>query len=168
MLHTFLSAKKSSPVNCWLFNIPCTSKKKGSLRQPAKKRYSPASVTYASRPIETCADATITWLPSPVPAGSAPSTRHSVAVCDPFSKAENRPRYAISATASPFVSSLNSYSACGAKGSGVVGPGGRATADGCTFITRIDLLVLPGLGKAYRSVKSRRASPRGNPKSGPE
>jgi len=38
MLHTFLSAKKSSPVNCKLFTAPRLSKKKGSLRQPAKKR----------------------------------------------------------------------------------------------------------------------------------
>src|SRR5205807_10280025 len=70
--------------------------------------------------------------------------------------------------ASPFVSILSSYSASGAKGSVVVRPGGFTTADGCTFITRTDLLASPGLGKAYRSVKSRRASPRGNPKSGPE
>ena len=47
MLHTSLSAKKSSPVNCRLFNAPSTSKKNGSLRQPAKKRYSPASATFA-------------------------------------------------------------------------------------------------------------------------
>src|SRR6266481_4210318 len=38
MLHTSLSAKKSSPVNCRSFRAPATSKKKGSLRQPAKKR----------------------------------------------------------------------------------------------------------------------------------
>ena len=49
-----------------------------------------------------------------------------------------------------------------------LGGGGFTTADGCTFITRIDLPASPGLGKAYRSVKSRRASPRGNRKSGPE
>ena len=36
-LHTFLPAKKSSPVNCRLFNAPWRSKKNGSLRQPAKK-----------------------------------------------------------------------------------------------------------------------------------
>jgi hypothetical protein len=38
MLHTSLSMKKSSPVNCRSFNAPRVSKKKGSLRQPAKKR----------------------------------------------------------------------------------------------------------------------------------
>src|SRR6267143_313896 len=38
MLQTSLSPKKSSPVNCRLFFAPSTSQKKGSLRQPAKKR----------------------------------------------------------------------------------------------------------------------------------
>src|SRR6185369_14740147 len=38
MLHTSLSAKKSLPVNCSSFRAPCTSKKNGSLLQPAKKR----------------------------------------------------------------------------------------------------------------------------------
>ena len=47
MLHTFLSAKKSSPVNWRLFFAPATSQKKGSLRQPAKKRY--------RRPRDSCA-----------------------------------------------------------------------------------------------------------------
>jgi hypothetical protein len=46
--------------------------------------------------------------PSPLPAASAPSTRRSVAVCDPSWETENRTRYAISATTSPFVSILNS------------------------------------------------------------
>src|SRR6266853_629614 len=64
----------------------------------------------------------------------------------------------MSATASPSVSILNSYSPSGAKGSVVVGPGGFTKADGCTFIIRIDLRGSPGLGKAYRSVRSRRAS----------
>jgi len=47
----------------------------------------------------------------------------------------------------------------GAKGSAAVNPGGFTLADGCTFMIRIDLPAFPGLGKAYRSVKSRRASP---------
>ena len=38
MLHTSLSAKKSSPVNCKLFTAPLLSKKNGSLRRPAKNR----------------------------------------------------------------------------------------------------------------------------------
>src|SRR3981081_2124375 len=38
MLHTSLSAKKSSPMNCKLFTAPLLSKKKGSLRRPAKNR----------------------------------------------------------------------------------------------------------------------------------
>ena len=111
---------------------------------------------------------TIICPPSPVPAACAPSTRRSVAVCAPPLEDEKRTRYAISATASPSVSILSSYSASGAKGSAVVGPGGFTTADGCTFMIRIDLPASPGLGKAYRSVKSRRASPCGNPQSGPE
>ena len=48
------------------------------------------------------------------------------------------------------------------------GPGGFTTADGCTFIIKIELSASPGLWKAYKSVKSRRASPCGKPKSGPE
>src|SRR3954468_11193954 len=44
MLQTSLSAKKSSPVNRRLFFAPATSQKNGSLRQPAKKRSSPALV----------------------------------------------------------------------------------------------------------------------------
>jgi hypothetical protein len=47
-----LSAKKSSLVNWKLFFAPSTSQKKGSLRQPAKKRVSAASVTLASRPLK--------------------------------------------------------------------------------------------------------------------
>src|SRR5207245_2764889 len=101
MLHTSLSAKKSSPVNCKLFFAPSTSQKKGSRRQPAKKRVSPASVTFASRPNETGARSTIILPPSPVPAACGPSTRRTLAVCAPRSKAENRTRYAISATELP-------------------------------------------------------------------
>src|SRR5712692_10263608 len=41
--------------------------------------------------------------------------------------------------ASPSVSTLNSYSAPGAKGSLVVGPGGFTATDGCTLKTSIDL-----------------------------
>jgi hypothetical protein len=55
-----------------------------------------------------------------------------------------------------------------AKGSAVVGPGGFTPTEGCIFIIRIDVPALPGFGKAYRSVRSRRASPWGKPKSGPE
>jgi hypothetical protein len=36
MLHTSLSAKKSSPVNCKLFTAPLLSKKNGSVRRPAQ------------------------------------------------------------------------------------------------------------------------------------
>src|SRR5215475_6022970 len=70
--------------------------------------------------------------------------------------------------ASPSVSILNSYSAPGAKGSFVVGPGGFTATEGCTFKTRIDLPASPGFVKAYRLVMSNRASPRGDPKFGPE
>ncbi len=41
----------------------CLSKKKGLLRQPAKERQSPASVTQASRPVETGAPSTIPETP---------------------------------------------------------------------------------------------------------
>src|SRR5437016_7594552 len=161
MLHTCLSAKKSSPVNCKLFFAPSTSQKKGSLRQPAKKRVSPASITLASRPIDTGAPSTISRPRLPVPAACGPSTRRRIAVCAPPSKGEKLNRYAISATASPSVSIFSSYNASGAKGSVVVGPGGFSPADGWTFIIRMDFPVSPGLGKAYRSVKSSRASPLG-------
>src|SRR5580693_9926220 len=168
MLHTSLSAKKSSLVNWKLFLAPSTSQKKGSLRQPAKKRVSPASVTFASRHVETGALSTITCPPSPVPEACGPSMRRRIAVCAPPSKAEKRTRYAISAIASPSVSILSSYSASGAKGSLVVGPGGFSPKDGCTFIIKMDLLESPGFGNAYRSVKSNRASPLEKLKSGPE
>src|SRR6266702_4664324 len=74
----------------------------------------------------------------------------------------------MSAMASPSVSILNSYSASGENGSAVVGPGGFTPADGCTFMIKIDLSAFSGLGKAYKSVRSRRASPCGKLKSGPE
>src|SRR5215472_5704913 len=74
----------------------------------------------------------------------------------------------MSATASPSVSILSSYNASVAKGSGVVGFGGSMLEDGCAFTIRIDLPEPPGLGNAYKSVKSRRASPWGKPKLGPE
>ena len=110
----------------------------------------------------------MTWPLSPVSAACAPSTRRTVAVCDPSAEDEKRTRYAMSATASPFVSILSSYNASGANGSRVVDPGGFTTAEGWTFMIRIDLSASPGLGKAYKSVRSRRASPCGKPKSGPE
>src|SRR5262249_22524116 len=69
---------------------------------------------------------------------------------------------------SPLVSILSSYSAPGAKGSLVVGSGEFKANDGCTFKTIIDLAGSPDLVKAQRSVMSNRASPRGNPKLGPE
>src|SRR5215470_6869675 len=63
---------------------------------------------------------------------------------------------------SPLVSILSSYSAPGAKGSLVVGSGEFKVNDGCTLRTIIDLAGSPDLVKAYRSVMSNRASPRGN------
>jgi hypothetical protein len=110
----------------------------------------------------------MTWPSSPVSAACAPSTRRTVAVCDPSAVEEKRTRYAMSAMASPFVSTFSSYNALGANGSRVVAPGGFTTAEGWTFMIKIDLSASPGLGNAYKSVRSRRASPCGNPKSGPE
>ena len=72
----------------------------------------------------------MTWPLSRVSAACAPSTRHKVAVCDPSADDENRIRYAMSATASPFVSILSSYNASGANGSRVVVPGGFTIAEG--------------------------------------
>src|SRR6516165_3558415 len=72
MLHTFLSAKKSPPVNCRLFIAPRLSKKNGSLRHPAKNRWSPPSVIRASTPIETGACSTIFWPSSPAVLASCP------------------------------------------------------------------------------------------------
>src|SRR5215831_11247299 len=69
---------------------------------------------------------------------------------------------------SPLVSISSSYSAPGAKGSLVVGSGEFKANDGCTLRTIIDVAGSPGSVKAYRSVMSNRASPRGNPKLGPE
>src|SRR5229473_6044052 len=122
----------------------------------------------ASRPVDTGAASIMTWPLSPVSAACAPSTRRTVAVCGPPAEDEKRTRYAMSATASPFVSILSSYNALGANGSRVVDPAGFTTAEGWTFMIRIDLSASLGLGKAYKSVRSRRASPCGKPKSGPE
>jgi hypothetical protein len=72
------------------------------------------------------------------------------------------------ATASRSVSILSSYIASGAKGSAEVGPSGFTPTDGCTSMMKMELLVSSGLGKANRSQKSRRASPLGKAKSGPE
>ena len=119
------------------------------------------SVTRASRPVETGAPSTIVCPPSSLPAAREPSTRRSVATCVPPSEDEKRSRYAISATASPLVSILSSYSASGANGSAVVGPRGFSPTDGCRFMIKIDLPASPGFGKASRSVRSRRASPMG-------
>jgi DNA-binding SARP family transcriptional activator len=47
----------------------------------------------------------------------------------------------------PSVSILSSYSASGAKGSVVLGPGGFALADGCTSMIRIDLPGPPAWGR---------------------
>src|ERR1700681_2453520 len=98
----------------------------------------------------------MTWPLSPVSAACPPSTRRTVAVCGPSAEDEKRTRYATSATASPFVSILSSYKALDANGSRVVGPGGFATAEGWTFMIRIDLSASPGLGKAQiREVQAR-------------
>jgi hypothetical protein len=105
---------------------------------------------------------------SSVPAASEPSARRTVALCNRLSEDENRTRYAMSATASPSVSTLSSYIASGAKGSVGVGPSGFTVTDGCTSMMRMDLLESSGLGKANRSQKSRRASSCGQVKSGPE
>jgi hypothetical protein len=69
---------------------------------------------------------------------SSPSTRRSVAVCVLSFEDEKRTRYAIAATTSPSVSILSSYTASGAKGSVVVGPGGfTPTEDRLASATRL-------------------------------
>jgi len=78
----------------------------------------------------------MTWPLSPVLAACARFDRRTVAVCDPSAEDEKRTRYAMSATASPFVSILSSYNASGANGSRVVGPGGFTTVEGWTFMIR--------------------------------
>src|SRR5262249_32189930 len=90
MPQTFLSAKKSSPVNCILLKKPFVSKKKGSLRQPANKRQSLAFVTTASCPAETGAPSTITSRSSHAPVAGVPCIRRSAAVCFPSSQDRNR------------------------------------------------------------------------------
>src|SRR5918994_7550872 len=74
----------------------------------------------------------------------------------------------MSATASPSVSTLSSYSASGAKGSAEVVLSGFTLTDGYMSVMRMDLLESSGLGKANRSQKSRRASSWGQGKTGPE
>src|SRR5256885_16296605 len=113
----------------------------------------------------------MTWPLSPVSAACAPSTRRTVAVCDPSAEDEKRTRYAMSATASPFVSILSSYNASGANGSRVVGPGGVTTAGGWTVMIRIDLSASPGLGEAYKSLRrteERRVGEEGRSRGAPE
>ena len=167
MLHTSLSAKKSSPVNCRLFFAPSTSQKKGSLRQPAKKRVSPASVTLASRPIETGAPSTITRPPSPVPAacghqrgGESQFVRRARKLRSAPGK-RYRPRITIGVNLE-----LVQCFGCERLGRGRpwrVFAGRRMhvhNQDGFPGVSRFR--------KAYRSVKSSRASPWGKLKSGPE
>src|SRR5262249_54918922 len=89
MPQTFLSTKRSSPVNCILLRKPCVSKKKGSLRQPTKKRQSPAFVTTASCPADTSAPSTLISPSLHAPAASEPCTQRNVAVCFPSSQARN-------------------------------------------------------------------------------
>src|SRR5258708_23420843 len=110
----------------------------------------------------------MTCPPSLLPTARAPSRRRSVAAWDPSSREEKRTPNVMSATASPSVSILSSYSVSGENGSAGGGPGGSTTADGGTFLTPIDLPASPGFGKAYRSVKLRHAASPGNPKAGPE
>src|SRR5262249_47550193 len=148
MLQTLLSLKKSSPVNRIRLKLPLASKKKGSLRQPKKKRKSSALVTRASRPTETGAPWTTSSPSSPAPAARAPRRRRTVAICFPPPEDENCTLQPRSATASPSVSTLISYNAPGAKGSFVVGSGESNLKEGCTLRTIIDLSGSPGLVKA--------------------
>src|SRR5438128_11962858 len=128
--------------------IAVKSKKNGSLRQPKKKRKSPTCVTKASFPTDTGACWTITSSPSPTLPARVPRRRRTVAVCFPSPEDENCTLQPRSATASPFVSILISYTAPGLKGSLVVGFGESNLKDGCTLKIRIDLLGFPGLVNA--------------------
>src|SRR5919106_2944869 len=127
---TFLSPKKSLPLKLRSFSKPeigypacasatprptTTSAKKGSLRRPAKNRYSPDVVTTASVPVDTGAFSTMT---SPCASGrraSPPVARYTVAVWGAPCSWENTTLYAISASASPSVSTLKRYTPSGSN-----------------------------------------------------
>src|SRR5580692_7145217 len=94
----------------------------------------------------------MTWPLSPVSAACAPSTRRTVAVCVPSAEDEKRTRYAMSATASPFVSILSSYNASGANGSRVVHHGGRMDIHDQDRLVRLAWL---GEGIQIREVQAR-------------
>jgi hypothetical protein len=80
MLQISLSAKKSLVANSKLLSTPSASKKKGSLRQPAKNRWSSAWVASASRPVETGIASDMTFPPL---SACAPSKWRRVALCLP-------------------------------------------------------------------------------------
>ena len=75
MPKTFLSAKKSLPVKVRLLMKPSRSKKKGSLRSPAKNLYSPRVVMWGCEPKEAGAPAITARPPSLSRAARAPFAR---------------------------------------------------------------------------------------------
>ena len=85
IVQTSLSAKKSWWLNLKPSRTPSTSKKKGSLRQPAKRRDS-LIVMRGVWPKETGAASMSTSPCCPTPAAAAPRTQRSVAVCVPPSR----------------------------------------------------------------------------------
>jgi hypothetical protein len=106
MLQTSLSAKESLP-NQNPLKAPIGSKKKGSLLQPAKKRWPPPSETVAFRSKETAAPS-ISNSPSPSAAAACgPVINCRVAVCPSEVKGEKTTRYVTSARLSPLVSIFN-------------------------------------------------------------
>src|SRR5947209_5829680 len=90
----------------------------------------------------------MTWPLSPVSAACTPSARRTVAVCGPPAEDEKRTRYAMSATASPFVSILSSYHALGASGPRVVDAAGVPTPPGSTVMIRLALSASLAFGLA--------------------
>ena len=148
MLHTSLSAKKSSPVNCRLFRAPFTSKKKGSLRQPSEEavvaglRHPCLQPRRDRHPLDD--DLAVVACPSGLRAlnpakrrGLRPALggRDAHPVCDIGDVIAVR-------------INLKFINRLGREGVGGGGPGGLTPRDGCTFIIRIDLPASPGLGKA--------------------
>jgi len=156
-LHTSFTAKKSAPVNCRLFSPRPSCRRKRDRCASRRKSGSPGlcHTASASRRDRRSFDDRLSAIACP--AACSPSTRRKVAVC---ARPCRQKEHAVCniRTRSSFSINLSSYMPPARKGMAVLGPGGFTPSDGCTFMIRIDFGGIPSLGKAYISVRSRRAS----------
>ena len=148
MLHTSLSAKKSSPVNCRLFRAPLYVEEKGiaapageeavvtGLRHPCLRPGRDRHALDDDLPVVAC--------PSGLRALN-PAKRRGLRPA--LGGRESHPVRDIGDVIAVRIN-LEFINRLGREGVGGGGPGGLTPRDGCTFIIRIDLPASPGLGKA--------------------